>query len=120
MLDKLEKTHDVVTSLDKKVDLHVQRTEHEFNAIRELDARQNELLSEHAKRSDRLEKDNALREASLRHDFLGTTKDLDKRITVLETPWKWILTTKKGLMWLAAVAGSIVGIIELIKMLSGK
>ncbi len=120
MLDKMDKTHEVLTSLDKKVDLHVQRTEQEFDAIKELDMRQNELLAEHAKRSDRLEEDNRLREVSIRQDFMGTTKDLDKRLSILETPWKWILTTKKGLMWLAAIAGSVAGIIELIKMVSGK
>lgn len=120
ILDKLDQTHEVVTSLDKKVDLHVQRTEQEFKAIAILDAQQNELLSEHAKRSDRLAEDNRLRELSIRQDFMGTTKDLDKRVSVLETPWKWILTTKKGLMWLAAVATSVAGIIELIRMISGK
>ena len=120
ILDKLDRTHEVVTSLDKKVDLHVQRTEQEFKAIAVLDAQQNELLAEHAQRSDRLAEDNRLREVSIRQDFLGTTKDLDKRVSVLETPWKWILTTKKGLMWLAAIATSVAGIIELIRMISGK
>lgn len=120
MLDKLDRTHEVVTTLDKKLDLHVQRTEQEFEAIRHLDAQQNDLLAEHAKRSDRLEKDNQLREASLRRDFLGTTTDLDKRISVLEMPWKWILTTKKGLAWLAAVAVSLAAILELVKLISGK
>ena len=63
--------------------------------------------------------DNKLREASLRQDFTITAKQLDSRISVLETPWKWILTTKKGIMWLAAVAASVAGIVELIKLLSG-
>lgn len=120
MLDKLDKTHEVVTLLDKKVDLHVQRTEQEFEALRALDARQNDLLDEHAKRSDRLEADNKLREAALKLELEKTAKDLDKRVTVLETPWKWVLTTKKGIAWLAAVAGSVAAIVELIRMLSGK
>lgn len=119
MLDKLDKTHEIVTTLDKKLDLHALRTEQEFEEIRKLDNHQNALLAEHAKRSDRLEMDNKLREASLRQDFTITAKQLDSRISVLETPWKWILTTKKGIMWLAAVAASVVGIVELIKLLSG-
>lgn len=120
MMDKLDKTHEVVTTLDKKLDLHVQRTEQEFEAIRKLDQDQNALLAEHAKRSDRLEEDNKLREAALRNEFSTTAKDLDKRVSVLETPWKWILTTKKGIMWLAAIATSVAGVVELIKLLTGK
>lgn len=120
MLEKIDKTHEVVTSLDKKVDLHIQKTEQEFHAITVLDSHQNELLAEHSKRSDRLAKDNELRELGLRKDLNLVTSELDKRVSVLETPWKWILTTKKGLLWLAAVAGSIVGILELIKLMAGK
>lgn len=119
MLDKLDRTHEVVTVLDKKLDLHVQRTEQEFEAIKTLDEHQNQLLAEHAKRSDRLEMDNQLREQALRLEMQNSIKPLDVRISTLETPWKWILTTKKGLVWLAAVAASIAGIIELIRMLSG-
>lgn len=119
MLDKLDKTHEVVTSLDKKLDLHVQRTEQEFEAIRVLDAHQNELLAEHSKRSDRLEEDNKLREAALRKEMSENVQTLDKRVSVLETPWKWILTTKKGIVWLAAVATAAAGIVELVKLLGG-
>jgi predicted metalloenzyme YecM len=119
MLDKLDRTHEVVTSLDKKLDLHVQRTEQEFEAIRVLDTHQNELLAEHAKRSDRLEADNKLREAALRKEMSENVQTLDKRVSVLETPWKWILTTKKGIIWLAAVATAVAGIVELIKLLGG-
>lgn len=119
MLDKLDRTHDVVISLDKKLDLHVLRTEQEFEAIRELDSRQNELLAEHAKRSDRLEADNKLRELALRKDMDASVKSLDKRVSFLETPWKWVLTTKKGLMWLAAVSAAILGVLELIKLIGG-
>lgn len=119
MLDKLDKTHEVVTSLDKKLDLHVLRTEQEFEAIRVLDENQNDLLAEHAKRSDRLERDNRLREEALRRDLENTAEQLSKRVSVLETPWKWILTTKKGLAWLAGAALAITAIVELVKLLGG-
>jgi len=119
MLDKLDKTHEVVISLDKKLDLHVLRTEQEFEAIRVLDAHQNELLAEHSKRSDRLEADNKLREAALRKEVSEKVQMLDKRVSVLETPWKWVLTTKKGIIWLATVATAVAGIVELIKLLGG-
>lgn len=119
MLDKLDKTHEVVISLDKKLDLHVQRTEQEFEAIRVLDEHQNQLLAEHSKRSDRLEADNKLREATLRKEITQNVQALDKRISFLETPWKWVLTTKKGIIWLAAVATALAGIIELIKLIGG-
>jgi hypothetical protein len=119
MLDKLDKTHEVVTVLDKKLDLHIQRTEQEFESIKVLDEQQNQLLAEHAKRSDRLEQDNKLREEALRRDMHDAIKPLEDRISILETPWKWILTTKKGLAWISAAIASIIGIIEFIKMLRG-
>lgn len=119
MLDKIDKTHEVVISLDKKLDLHVLRTEQEFEAIRLLDAHQNELLAEHSKRSDRLEADNKLREAALRKEVSEKVQAIDERVSVLETPWKWVLTTKKGIIWLAALATAVAGIIEFIKRLGG-
>jgi ParB-like chromosome segregation protein Spo0J len=119
MLDKLDKTHEVVICLDKKLDLHVLRTEQEFEAIRALDAHQNELLAEHSKRSDRLEADNKLREAALRKEVSEKVQAIDERISVLETPWKWVLTTKKGIIWLAALATAVAGIIEFIRRLGG-
>jgi hypothetical protein len=119
VLEKLDKTHGIVTNLDKKLDLHVQRTEQEFEAIKVLDEHQNRLLEEHAKRSDRLEQDNKLREEALRKDLKETSKGLDQRVSNLEAPWKWILTTKKGLAWITGAAIGLAAIIELIKLLGG-
>lgn len=119
MLDKLDRTHEVVISLDKKLDIHVLRTEQEFEAIKVLDENQNALLAEHAKRSDRLEQDNKLREQALRNELEHTSEGLDKRISNLEAPWKWILTTKKGLAWITGAAIGLAAIIELIKLLGG-
>jgi hypothetical protein len=119
MLEKLDKTHGIVTNLDKKLDLHVQRTEQEFEAIKVLDEHQNRLLEEHAKRSDRLEQDNKLREQALRLDMQNTIKPIESRLSAIEAPWKWVLTTKKGLIWLATIAAAVAGIVELIKLISG-
>jgi hypothetical protein len=119
VLEKLDKTHGIVTNLDKKLDLHVQRTEQEFEAIKVLDEQQNALLDEHAKRSDRLEKDNVLREAQLKLEFGTTVNGLDNRVSALEAPLKWFLTTKKGLMWVAGIATSLVALIELLKFITG-
>lgn len=102
VLDKTEETSDCVRKLDKKVDLHIQKTEIELEHIRELDEKQNQLLDEHSARSDRLEKDNQLREQSLRQDFEGRFQEIEK-------PREWLKMTGKILFWTASSAGALYG-----------
>lgn len=102
VLEKQEETRGCVTKLDKKIDLHIQKTELELEHIRELDTKQNELLDDHAKRSDRLEKDNHLREMALRTDF-------EQRFQTIEKPREWIKITGKVLFWAASFAGAVYG-----------
>lgn len=105
VLEKTEETRGCVTKLDKKVDLHIQKTELELEHIRELDEKQNNLLDEHAKRSDQLEKDNALRERSIRNDF-------ENRFRKIEKPREWLRTTAKMIFWTASGAGALYGAYE--------
>ncbi len=105
VLDKTGKTQDTVQKLDKKIDLHIQKTELELEHIAELDEKQNQLLDDHAKRSDRLEKDNSLREISIRSDF-------EHRFRKIEKPREWIRMTAKVLFWAASGAGAIYGAYE--------
>jgi DNA polymerase III gamma/tau subunit len=107
VLERTEETKECVQRLDKKVDLHIQKTEIELSQIAELDARQNMILEEHAKRSDRLERDNILREEGLRKEF-------DQRFEKIEKPREWIITTGKVFFWLASAAGALYGAYEFI------
>ena len=105
VLDKTEETSDCVRKLDKKVDLHIQKTELELEHIRELDQKQNQLLDEHAARSDRLEKDNALRERALNQKF-------EERFQNIEKPREWAKTTARVFFWIASSAGATYGLFE--------
>src|SRR5271170_5813423 len=73
-----------VSSIDKKLDLHLQEVRFELSRIKETDEVQNKLLSEHSQRSSELKRDNDLKEASLRADM----KKLESRVDELSIPWK--------------------------------
>lgn len=113
VLEKVEETQTSVNQLDKKMDLHIQKTGLELEQIRTLDEKQNQLLADHAARSDRLEKDNQLREQTLRiyiddkHDELETS--VTDRIQVIEKPRQWLIMTGKVFFWLASAAGALYG-----------
>lgn len=94
--ERSEETKDLVQALDKKVDLHIQRTQLEFERINELDARQNELLDKH------IEGVNTLKKWCDSHERAN-----EKRLSKLEAPRKWLQMTKDGLLWISAVAGAI-------------
>lgn len=113
ILKKLDKNQESLNELDKKLELHRQETKYEFQAIKDLDTHQNSILEEHAKRSDRLEQDNKLREEALRKELKG----LDSRVETLELPKKWFAVTKKWLIWIAATVGAISMIWEAIQKL---
>ena len=103
IFELLSNLDDKVTSIDKKLDLHVQRTEFELARIHDLDLEQNQILEEHHKRSDALAKDNILREESLRAELLLT----DKRISKLEHPFKLASSIWAILLHIFAVLGGL-------------
>jgi len=82
LLEQSEETQRTVISLDKKVDLHIQKTEMQLEQIHRLDEQQNAILEEHHKRSDGLARDNELREQTLR---LELSKNNDRTETKLDT-----------------------------------
>lgn len=96
VLRKQDQTMDLMQSMDKKVDLHIQKTELEFQRINALDEQQNELLDKH------IEGVNTLKKWCDTHERAN-----DRRFEVLERPRKWLKMTKEILMWLSAVAGAI-------------
>ncbi len=103
--DKIEQILLGQARMESKIDLHIQKTEFEFKAIRELDEAQNASLEEHKNTCVELRKDNALREEGLRKDIFGE-KGLEKRITDLELPRKILTHVGTFLVGAAIVLGS--------------
>lgn len=95
-VSKIDKLSTSFNEMDKKLDLHIQKTDHRFQNIEALDEQQNAILEKHHQRSDQLKKDNELRERAL-----------IARIDALEQPKKWLHTTKQLLLWIAAMMGAI-------------
>lgn len=118
IMDRLKENTDMVASMDKKLDLHIQETKYELKAIRDLDVLQNAILEEHHKRSDRLAEDNALREASLKKEL----EVQNARIAKLEKPSQakqWWSITKKWLLIGGGIATATVAIYEAVKTFLG-
>ena len=104
--DSVDSVKECMTKLDKKLDLHIQRMEYEIHGIKTLDKQQNQILEHHSARSDALQKDNALREVSLRNELAIQSS----RIEVLEQPRKWWQMTTKGLLWAGGIASALYAI----------
>lgn len=116
IMDRIKESGDMLSAMDKKLDLHIQEARYEFKAIRELDVMQNAILEEHHNRSVQLKRDNDLREESLRSEL----KLQADRITDLEAPRKWFAMTKKWLLGLGAVGGAVLAIYEAVQHFLGK
>lgn len=122
---KTKKTTDMLqmilasqTKMDKKLDLHIARTEAELVAIKLLDEAQNKDLAEHKDTCIQLKRENALKEQEIKLIVHQIKTEHEERLTKLEVPQKWVETTKNLLLGLATVAGAVVGIIELIKLVA--
>ncbi len=79
-----KETRKCVDNLDKKVVLHIQKTEFELQAINKLDEHQNELLGEHIKGV------NTLKTWCDEH-----AQQNDIRFDKLEAPGNWVKGTVK-------------------------
>lgn len=126
MDSKLSTVRDSVSSLDKKVDLHVQKTAFEFQAIRKLDEEQNLLLKEHHDRSTQLKRDNDLKEAALRQEALAQRNELRTeiqgvraRVSKLETPAKWFTTTIRVIITIGGIATAIYTVLRVLGVTTG-
>ena len=125
LLEQSEETQKTVISLDKKVDLHIQKTEIQLEQIHKLDEQQNDILEEHHKRSDGLAKDNILRERALKLELdkynertetkLDTKAskediaDLKRKLEEVQKPHLMLQYFVKVLMYAGTVAGAIYG-----------
>lgn len=102
---KVDSQHDHLLAIDKKIDLHIQKTEYELGAINALDEHQNTLLDEHIRGVRTLEK---MLEAHER-------KDMDMWVKVTAPQTWWIQTVK-----LIGQASVIAGFVFLILRVVGK
>jgi len=104
--------------------LHKQDSQNRWDTIARLDTEQNELLAQHASRSEALQKQNELTEKMLRAEIFGEgISDPEKRknvivsrIEALELPvksWGWV---KQALLELGKIAAGAVAVYGLIKV----
>lgn len=94
--------------LDKKVDLHIQKTEYELKSIHAQDARQNELLDQH------IAGVNTLKAIHDEH-----VKENNIRFSKIEEPRKIIKGITKLVVWLGGIGTAVVAILEMIRFLKG-
>lgn len=106
--DARSETSKAISNLDKKVDLHIQKTEYELKGIREMDDIQNKLLDQH------IEGVNTLK---LIHD--EHVKENNIRFSKLEEPRKFLKTMTRIVLWLGGIGTAAIGIAELIARLKG-
>lgn len=105
VLKKQDQAMDLMQTIDKKVDLHIQKTELKFEQIHNLDEQQNLLLDKH------IEGVNTLKKWCDSHERAN-----DRRFEVLERPRKWLKMTKEILMWMSAVAGALLVIAKFLNL----
>lgn len=94
--------------LDKKVDLHIQKTESDLKLIHEQDMVQNNLLDTH------IAGVNTLRSIHEEH-----VKENNTRFSKLEEPRKFINTLRKLVIWLGGIGAAFTGIMEAISWFKG-
>ena len=101
--DLQDKTTNSLVKLDKKMDLHIQKTEYELKAINSLDEQQNKLIDQH------IEGVRGVKDLVEVHN-----KAYEQRFHALETPElakKWLRNQWTTIGSLCAAVGSIVALI---------
>ncbi len=96
------------SDLDKKVDLHIQKTEYELAHIHQQDERQNELLDQHIAGVNTLRK---IHEAHV--------EDNEKRFAKVEEPQRAIKLLTRAILWAGGIGTAATGILEFVKWLKG-
>lgn len=125
-VEKLDVLGSRIEGLDKKLDLHIQKTEFEFQGLKELDSQQNKILEEHHQRSTELKRDNDLKEKELK-DLLDKKESalkteiagLTRRMARVEVPQKFLDWARKIFVWIAAASGAVVAFSAFIHWLRG-
>lgn len=110
IVDQVQETQECVNKLDKKLDLNIQKVEFEIREINKLDEQQNASLAEHIE---------GVKTLKQMHSEMQT--HFDERLGKLEKPSgvsRWVKDTRKGILWLGAIGGSIYGIIKALQALN--
>jgi hypothetical protein len=110
MTDKLDTIIDTLTALNLRFELFANDTSHTLKNIEITDHKQNEMLAEHIKRSDELEKNNILLENKINDDFVLLKTSVQ---TSLE-PLKFLSQLMKYLVLLGTLAASLTAVIFLV------
>lgn len=105
LASKADETKDSIACLDKKLDLHIQKTEYELKRINELDDVQNRLLDQHIEGVNTLKKMYEAHEAD----------DLE-RFQKLEAPRRWAQFTVKVFITVGSIAAAVAGIAKLLQL----
>lgn len=105
-VDKIDKLTAKVETVDKKLDIHILETKFGFQRVEATDLQQNKILEEHHQRSTELKRDNDLREKDIRKEMEG----MNRRLSRVEEPRKWLATTRSLILWSAGTIGAVVTI----------
>lgn len=100
-IEVLEKISDCVEKVDKRLDLHIQKTEYELKNISRTDEIQNQILKEHVAGVQTLKK---------MHESQKT--EVGARLEKLEEPGKWRARAVKLLISAGAIAGALFAIVK--------
>lgn len=105
--DSINVVDSKIGSLDKKVDLHIQKTEIELNKINELDLVQNTLLDQHIEGVNTLKKMLDLQE-----------RDFTDRLRRIEEPKVAFRVLKKWIVRIGSFATAVAAVVGLAKLLN--
>lgn len=83
-----------LNKLDKKVDLHIQKTDYRLESINNLDQEQNDILEDHVRGVEALEKIHETHVA-----------EANARFETLEAPRNWLKKTWSVIKWAGAAGG---------------
>lgn len=111
--DKQDEGTKVVLELDKKLDLHIQKTEIELSSINKLDQEQNKLLENHIKRTALLEK--SLEEHKF--DNFKTFKDFSDKIVESSKPLEFLKLLSKLVLLIGGLSGSLYALYRILELI---
>lgn len=100
-IEHAERTNEQMAHLDKKLDLHIQKTEYELQKINSLDEEQNEQLALHIEGVK-----------TLKALYENHREESHRRLDALEEPRKVLATIKRWLIGVGALAGAVVAILK--------
>lgn len=113
--DHRSETATSFSSLDKRLELHIQKTEYELSRINDQDEVQNKLLDQH------IEGVNTLKAMHMTHIEENNKQfgQVDQEIEKLKEPKKVVTAVIKTVLLSGAVVTALFGILKLIALIRG-